>query len=227
LIFVACYDANGDVQWVKQAGGDLEDRARAIGTDGSNIYITGQFGYTAQFGNMSVSAADSSDIFIAALSNSGDWMWVKAVGGVADTYEDLGYECGNAICANPAGDVFTTGSYLNTANFDGIEIDTYDRTDIFVTKIRQVGLSVDQSETVIKGRLFPNPASTTLTVDLDSQYPGKVETSIYNCLGDAVERRVGSAGTQLNFDLSRFERGIYFVEVKAGEKIYREKVVLQ
>ena len=103
-VFVACYDASGTVQWAKSAGGTLNDRARGIGCDGSNIFITGQFGGTANFGSTALTAADSSDIFFASLDNSGNFIRGSSVGGVADTYEPLGYESGIAICAEASGD---------------------------------------------------------------------------------------------------------------------------
>src|ERR1051326_1602284 len=111
--FVACYDQSGNVLWAKGAGGTLLERARGIGCDGTNLYITGRFGGTAHFGSHTVTAADSSDIFIARLDNAGNFTWVMAVGGVADSTETLGYECGNAVCAQSNGAVYATGSLLD------------------------------------------------------------------------------------------------------------------
>ncbi|MGZ3920309.1 MAG: hypothetical protein ACXVC7_08460, partial [Bacteroidia bacterium] len=90
-VFVACYDASGNLQWATKAGGSLIDRARGIGTDGTNLFITGQFGSSANFGSNTINAADSSDIFIAAMDNTGNFLWASSVGGVADSLETLGY----------------------------------------------------------------------------------------------------------------------------------------
>lgn len=135
-VFVARYNSSGNVEWAKKAGGSLSDRARAIGTDGSNVFITGQFGATATFGSTIRKAADSSDVFVAALNNSGNFLWATSAGGGADAYENLGYESGNAICGGPSGSVFATGAMLNGGQFGATTLNAYSRTDIFISKLK-------------------------------------------------------------------------------------------
>lgn len=89
-IFVACYNASGTIEWIKKAGGNNVDRARGIGTDGTNLYITGQFDMSANFGPYTVTGVDNSEIFIAKLNNAGDFKWAIAVGGPVDLEENLG-----------------------------------------------------------------------------------------------------------------------------------------
>ena len=136
-IFVACYDSSGNVQWVTKAGGALIDRARGIGCDGINIYITGQFGLSANFGSYSVAGVDSSEIFMTKLNHEGVFQWVKSVDGPPDPYESLGYECGQAICSEPDRNVYATGTLLNGGVFGTTSFDPYGRTDVFITKISQ------------------------------------------------------------------------------------------
>lgn len=135
-IFVARYNSSGNVEWAKKAGGYSIDRARGIGTDGSTIFITGQFGGTASFGSTTRISADASDVFIAALNNNGGFLWATSVGGSADTAEDLGFESGCAISAGPAGSVYATGSILNGGQFGATTLNPYSRTDIFLTKLK-------------------------------------------------------------------------------------------
>ncbi|MES2592983.1 MAG: T9SS type A sorting domain-containing protein [Bacteroidota bacterium] len=135
-VFVARYNSSGGVEWAKKAGGTQPDRARAIGTDGSNIFITGQFGGTATFGSITRTAADNSDVFMAAMNNSGSFLWATSAGGAADAPEDLGYESGNAICAGTSGSVYATGAILNGAQFGSTTLNAYSRTDIFITKLK-------------------------------------------------------------------------------------------
>ncbi len=136
-IFIACYDASGNIQWLKKAGGGAVDRARGIGCDGSNVYITGQFGGTAYFGSTTLKAADESDIFMASLTNEGNFRWALTVGGAADAFEDLGYESGDAIFADPSGVVYATGALLDGGKFGETSLSAYSRTDMFLTKITQ------------------------------------------------------------------------------------------
>src|SRR5207253_11138867 len=77
--FVACYDISGNVKWVARGGSKADDRARGIGTDGTTMFITGQIGGkgtdASDFGEWSVTAVDTSDIFISAISSDGIWLW--------------------------------------------------------------------------------------------------------------------------------------------------------
>jgi hypothetical protein len=138
-VFVACYNSSGNVLWAKKAGGPGIDRARGIGTDGNNVFITGQFGSWATFGGTTLNAADNSDIFNARLDNNGNFIWANSVGGRADDPEDLGYESGNAITADQSGNVYSTGGMLNGGVFGNITLGAYTRTDLFLSKINNSG----------------------------------------------------------------------------------------
>ncbi|MFN6040075.1 MAG: SBBP repeat-containing protein, partial [Bacteroidota bacterium] len=135
-VFIAAYNNNGTLAWLNSAGGPLIERARAIGTDGNHIYITGQFGGTCNFGNNQLIASDSSDVFITALDNNGNFIWSTRISGIQDSTENLGYESGNSICAFAGdGSVYATGAVLDGGTFDQSNINGYKRTDIFICKI--------------------------------------------------------------------------------------------
>ena len=136
-VYVTCYNDQGDLQWAKRAGGNQVDRARGIGTDGFNIYITGQFGGTANFGPFSRTASDGSDVFMAALDNAGNFQWATSVGGAADGAEDLGYESGICITADDHGIVYAGGAILDGSVFGATSYGAYSRTDAFITRIDQ------------------------------------------------------------------------------------------
>ncbi|MFN6038135.1 MAG: hypothetical protein ACK452_06685, partial [Bacteroidota bacterium] len=134
-VFVACYDANGNIIWLKKAGGSGVDRARAISVSGNKLFITGQFGSTAYFGSKSKTSADNSDIFISGMDINGNFLWLSTAGGSADAFEDLGYESGNAICSELNGNVYASGSTLNGASFGSTFLSPWTRTDVFIAKI--------------------------------------------------------------------------------------------
>lgn len=135
-VFVACYDAWGNIKWIQKGGGKNVDRARAIGTDGYNIFITGQFGYWAKFGGTTRYAPDKWDIFVAGLNNSGSWLWATSVGGGTDPEETLGYESGNTVCADGYGNVYASGALLKDGSFGSTWLTTYSRTDVWLAKLK-------------------------------------------------------------------------------------------
>ncbi|MGZ4035310.1 MAG: T9SS type A sorting domain-containing protein [Bacteroidia bacterium] len=227
-VFVACYDpATGSALWAKSAGGTLIDRARGIGSDGTNLFITGQFGSTASFGGHTVTAADSSDIFFAGLDNSGNFTWASSVGGPADSVETLGYESGNAICAEPSGNVYATGSLLTGGVFGTTTVGQYSRTDMFITKLLMVGADVPETNASQNIRIYPNP--TTGSFDLQilntlQSHPSLVK--IYNVVGQEIDSRQVLAGDN-EIDMSGNEKGVYFIEVQTEETTVREKIIIQ
>lgn len=66
-IFVARYTLNGDLRWVKQAGGLGNDRTFAITTKDEKVYITGSFTGTAAFDNATLTSVGGSDLFLSQL----------------------------------------------------------------------------------------------------------------------------------------------------------------
>jgi hypothetical protein len=226
--YVACYDQNGNVQWAKDAGGTLIDRARGIGTDGTDLYITGQFGSTASFGGHTVVAADSSDIFIAKINSSGNFIWAMSVGGTPDSIETLGYECGNAICAEANGYVFATGSILDNAVFGTTTVTTYDRTDMFVTRVSQASVGIPRYDDNASINIYPNPGTGHFIVDLGDAQDKNVQLTILDELGRVVDQQKVQARAQMNVDITSHDKGIYLVELRDEEQVIaRRKIVLQ
>jgi hypothetical protein len=224
--FVACYDANGAIQWAKRAGGTMVDRARGIGTDGNNLYITGQFGSTASFGSSSVTAMDSSDIFIAKIDNAGNWQWSMSVGGSPDVYEPLGYESGNTICSDALGNVYASGALLDDGVFGSTTLTTYDRTDMFVAKIVQVGVGMPETDANATLQVYPNPSSGSVTVSIGEIQDQYAKVELFDCTGRSVmSRQVGEGPLQM--DLGIYGKGIYMLQVSTGGSTMRERVIVQ
>jgi hypothetical protein len=226
-VFVACYDQGGNNQWVVNAGDvAMIDRARGICTDGTDLYITGQFGGTGTFGPHTVTAADSSDIFIAALNNSGNFLWVRAVGGPADAYEYDSYESGIAICADPSGTTYATGALLDGGVFGHIPLTGYTRSDVFIVKMSTISGTNDLVNNDNDIHVYPNPGSGIFNIVSDKGFQDKTEVSVYNYLGEIVYKETSSSA-EIGLDLSREQKGIYFLQITSDKKSTLGKIVLQ
>jgi hypothetical protein len=68
-IFVAKLDSGGTVQWATRMGGAPYDYGSGIAVDGDgNVYVSGWFKDTADFGSYSLTSAGDDDIFVAKLA---------------------------------------------------------------------------------------------------------------------------------------------------------------
>jgi Secretion system C-terminal sorting domain/Beta-propeller repeat len=120
-IFISKLDASGNFLWAKQLGGTNIDLAFSIKVDAAgNVYTTGDFEGTADFdpgsGVYSLTSAGSTDIFVLKLDASGNFIWVAQMGGSDNFAGDLDHS--RSIAVDAAGNVYTTGSFFGTSDFD-------------------------------------------------------------------------------------------------------------
>lgn len=116
-VFISKLDKDGNFVWAKSLGGAGYDKANSVATDASgNVYTTGYFNGTADFdpgaGVLSFTSA-SKDVFISKLDTDGNFVWAKQFGGPF-FYEDEAYD----IKVDASGNVYTTGFFKNTTDFD-------------------------------------------------------------------------------------------------------------
>lgn len=124
-------------QWAKNMGGANAEVGYSIITDASgNSYITGSFQGTADFDPSSSTAnlvsTGANDIFIAKYDVNGNYLWAHNIGG---TGSDLGYSISTDMSEN----IYITGSFQGTADFDPSPLSTANLTsngngDIFIAK---------------------------------------------------------------------------------------------
>jgi len=140
-IFISKLDENGNYLWAKRIGGANEDGANYINTDDSgNVYTTGYFNGTVDFdpssGGTNNITSGGIDIFISKLDASGNFVWAKKLGGAGSDY-------GYSIEIDDNGNVFTSGSFSVTADFNpniGINnLTSSGSFDMFISKLDMNG----------------------------------------------------------------------------------------
>ncbi len=132
-IFLMKYNAAGTPQWAKRAGGTDADEGNSIKVQPSgNLYVTGYFTDTATFGTTTVNGYGNADIFVGKFDFKGDLIWVKKYGGLQN---DKGY----GISLDTFSNVFVTGSFWGTGQFDTISLASSNQDDAFVAGINNTG----------------------------------------------------------------------------------------
>lgn len=143
-VFVTKFSSAGALLWAKNfSGGNFDSRCQiAIDTAG-NVLVTGGFSGAADFnpraGAYPLASAGGDDIFISKLDSAGNLIWARSLGGPKDDY-------GLGIAVDSGGNVYTTGSFQDTADFDPGN-DTFNLTssygsqyaDIFISKLNAAG----------------------------------------------------------------------------------------
>jgi hypothetical protein len=115
-IYIQKLDNNGVIQWIKQIGGSQGQFSTSIAVDVSgNVHFTGGFYGSPDFdpgaGTQILSSSGGEDIYIAKLNTNGDHVWSKKIGG-------SGWDQGTAITTDANGNVYTTGYFTETIDFD-------------------------------------------------------------------------------------------------------------
>ncbi len=149
-VFIQKFDLNGNLQWVKALySNSLDINATSISSDDQgNIFITGSFWGTVDFDPDStvfeltsypdsLSLGNNLDVFVLKLDSLGNFNWAKHMGG-------WGEDEGKAISVDGLGNVYTTGYYTQTADFETDTLISYNLTStggrqIFVQKIDNNG----------------------------------------------------------------------------------------
>ena len=133
-IFLAKYDSAGVHQWSQRFGGTGSDSgaAVAIATSG-NVYVTGQFVGTANFGGGNIASTGSTDMFLARYSSAGVHGWSEHFGGASSSANPIG------ITVNAAGDVVVALVFSGTVNLGGGNHVSAGLGDIAIAKYNILG----------------------------------------------------------------------------------------
>ncbi|HEX7413447.1 MAG TPA: T9SS type A sorting domain-containing protein [Bacteroidia bacterium] len=130
-VYIAKYDANGNVLWAKRAGGSVGDEGNAVCADATgNVFLTGYFqSPTITFGTYTLTNAGTNpNIFIAKYDPNGNVLWAKHAGGTGD-------DEGISVSSDVAGNVFVTGWFFSpTITFGTYTLTNVDTVDVFIVK---------------------------------------------------------------------------------------------
>jgi hypothetical protein len=125
-IFLASYTSAGAHRWSQRFGGASGEEGRSVALDGSgNVYLTGVFGGTVNFGGGALTSAGGLDIFLASYTSAGAHRWSERFGG-GD------FDRGWGVTVDDSGNVSLTGSFADTVDFCCGGLTSAGATDIFL-----------------------------------------------------------------------------------------------
>ena len=117
-ICLSKFDSNGVFQWARTWGGTGDDGGYGVAVDGSDsIYVVGYFEETVDFDADPGGGTDEhvsvayDDIFLSKFNSSGNFQWARTWGGG-------GLDEAYAVAAHSSGDIYVTGYFKDTVDFD-------------------------------------------------------------------------------------------------------------
>lgn len=119
--------------WAVSAGGPDADQGQSLVVDAAgNIYVTGLFEGTADFGSTTLTAKGSQDIFVTKLDRSGTFLWAVGMGG-------QNRESPPGIAVDSAGQVTIAGQFEGQVAFGSTTLTSKGQYDIFVARLSSAG----------------------------------------------------------------------------------------
>ncbi|MCW5899434.1 MAG: SBBP repeat-containing protein [Flavobacteriales bacterium] len=123
--------------WVATMGSNGTDRGVALTLDGTHVYLTGLFNGTVDFDPgprvVDLTSAGGNDIYVTKFTMEGDLVWARRMGGPH-------YDAPLSIAVDDQGNVYTTGGFSGTADFDPgpgtftMTAATTGQADIYISK---------------------------------------------------------------------------------------------
>ena len=142
LLIFTCSTNAQSFEWVKSFQGIANDQEGfSITTDASgNVYTTGFFQGEADFdpgaGSANFIANGDRDVFVQKMDASGNFLWARTFGGI--TADE-----GKSIAVDAAGNVYLTGGFSGTVDFDpgaGTMNITAASSDAYILKLDTSGI---------------------------------------------------------------------------------------
>src|SRR5690606_9636520 len=112
-VFVASYTSDGVHRWSLRGGGPLDDFGTGVAVDpAGNVYVSGLFQGTADFGGTALVSAGSADAFVASYTSTGSHRWSLRGGGTSS-------DAALGVAVDARGNTVVTGRFQGTASFGG------------------------------------------------------------------------------------------------------------
>lgn len=221
-IYIEKINPDGTFAWVKQIFGTTDnDRSIAITSDNHrNVYTTGRFWSTVNFttnGAGELTSMGGYDVFIHKLSSTGNFEWVKQIGGT-ETQD------AKNIAVDNSGNIYTTGYFAGNTDFDP-SMETANLVSsgstTFIQKMSPVSLSIDENiEQLFK--IYPNPSNGTFIFDIEKLVAD--ELILYDVFGKQLEAKTNVSSGIFNFYLST---GIYYLKINIQNRQLVKKLIIK
>jgi hypothetical protein len=225
-MYILKFNPEGEVSWTRNAGGYGMDHARDlyVHPDG-DIYLTGFFSGSSNFGEMMVESSGQADVFLAKYLPDGGIDYVISGGG---TDNDYGY----GVTGDNIGNLFLTGIFQGEATFGGTVLQAVGDQDIFIAKVPGWSSGIIGKDLQNNFLIYPNPAKGIIYINPANGFQGIKEFSYQ--VADMTGKIKIESGKIANFkraeitiDISSFQHGAYVVNLQINGYSFSQKVIIE
>jgi hypothetical protein len=212
-VFLAKYDNDGNVIWVKHAHGFSDEEGRAIVIDpNGDILIAGSYVPNVNFDGNILTGWGNYDAFVAKYDSDGNFLSFMNAGG--PSWNEFIYD----IALDKHGNIYTCGSFSDTAYFGNNTLHSISNYDAFIAKIGKLNVnSIDEQSNTASFSIYPNPIKSSATFEFTLSTNKRVGICIYNLLGNKVDEVINSdlnsGSYQIKYSPTTLASGIYLCKV--------------
>lgn len=227
-LFIASYNEDGNFEWVANGKGRGAKIGEALSADAKgNLYMTGNFNDSLNFGSERLSSDGRQSLFVASFDPQGKFRFAKQSGRGGAIFS-------RAIGLDKADNIYIAGGYSDTASFGKVPLHAPATTqDMFVTKLSTATnwtLKILSDEPVTNSEMLSsdfNPKSSSLLVRFKVAGSQFVTLEFNDVLGNIsesfVEQELTNGTYELILNLKKFPKQEYYSRLQIGANYKQTK----
>lgn len=225
-VFIAKYNINGRVNWVKRFGqwSDAEGRALVIDAN-QNIYAGGSFVGVITLGLTTLYGTGNYDLFVTKIDSSGNVIWGRSGGG--SSWNDYV----NSILIDSNNDLVFCGQFSNNAYMgnDTLMANPLSSNGYIAKMSAIVGINEVQKNNLSLS-VYPNPTTSKFTINLSNSFSPKVVVKLSSLDGRIVFNEIvqtAATGHLKEINISDLPKGLYLLKIISDNEVYNCKIIKQ
>jgi hypothetical protein len=158
-IFIAQYSSNGAPLRAKVIGGELVQQITQLSLSRGRLYLSGYFQGSLNVDNLSITAGNQFQGFVAALDTLGKGQWLQLLTASAGIYP-------YGLAAIGFDSLLVGGAYQGVAKLGQFDLPSASSFDLFLGSLFPTTTAVQEKvQSIGRFYLYPNPVKDVLQID--------------------------------------------------------------
>ncbi|MCD4736282.1 MAG: T9SS type A sorting domain-containing protein [Bacteroidales bacterium] len=224
-IYLAKYDPAGNLVWIRNDGGEENERAYGIAINENKIFIAGyMYGNSVYNNEVILTSYGARDLFVACYDTDGDFYWADNHGGPGD---DWAFQ----ITSDHQDSYYITGFHNNDAVFGDTTLNTGQYQNLFIAKFTDTTIVTGKRE-ITRNKdnvlIYPNPVNDHFIIHFNKHEPKPFAVRIFDLQGKLISfQTISLTPEQNNFriETSTLHSGIYIAKLHSNDGVATFKIL--